>query len=152
MTSAAPSDYFTIRLARIDDADELAALATQLGYPTTTQQISERFAQIAADPKEAIYVAQLTDGELAGFTHVFTTKRLITDPYAELGGLVVDRNKRGLGIGAELVWKAEQWAMDNKLTCLRIRSNRLRMDAEGFYLHLGYDLSKTQNVFLKWLE
>lgn len=152
MTSAAPSDYFTIRLARIEDSDELAALATQLGYPTTAQQINERFAQIAADPNDAIYVAQLPDGELAGFTHVFTAKRLITDSFAELGALVVDNTKRGLGIGAELVRKAEQWATDNKLTCMRIRSNRLRMDAKGFYLHLGYDLSKTQNVFSKHLQ
>jgi len=147
MTQKTPPAEITIRQACDEDADELAALATLLGYPSTPMQIRERIAQIAADEEHAVLVALQPDGELAGFAHVFTAQRLVSDPFAELGALVVGSKQRGMGIGAVLVREAERWALERGLGCMRIRSNTLRESAKGFYLHLGYDLIKTQNVF-----
>ena len=147
-----PPAGITIRQACGDDAAELAVLVMQLGYPSTPMQIRERFAQIAAVDEQVVLVAQLLDGKLAGFTHIFSTTRLFCDPFAELGALVVDRDERGIGIGIELVRAAERWGVNRGLRVMRIRSNMLRDGAKGFYLHLDYDLSKTQNVFFKQLE
>ncbi len=142
----------SIRQACAEDDQALAALATQLGYPSTATQIRERFAQIAADEEHVVLVAHLPDGELVGFTHVFTTMRLFCDPFAELGALVVDADQRGQGIGHKLVRAAEHWVVDRGICEMRIRSNTLRTGAKSFYLQLDYAMSKTQNVFIKQLK
>ena len=152
MTSKTPTDTISIRQAVAEDADELAALATGLGYPSSAKQILERLNRIVLDEEQAVMVAELQGGELAGFAYVFTAKCLVSDPYAELDVLIVDEKKRGLGIGAELVQGTERWGLERGLGLMRIRSNILRMGAKGFYLHIGYDLNKTQNVFLKRLK
>jgi len=142
----------SIRQATVEDDQALAVLATQLGYPSTASQIQKRFAHIAADEEQVVLVARLADGELVGFTHVFTTMRLFCDPFAELGAMVVDKDQRGKGIGGELVRAAERWVVDRGISQMRIRSNTLRAGAKGFYLQLDYDVSKTQNVFIKQLK
>ena len=98
-----------------------------------------------------VLVAQLPGGELAGFTHVFTAQRLVSDPFAELGSLVVEKRMFGTGIGTQLLKTAEDWALVQGLQEMQIRSNTLRSAAREFYLHIGYALSKTQNIFLKRL-
>ncbi len=152
MTSKTPTDTISIRQAVAEDADELAALATHLGYPSSAEQIQGRLDRIVLDREQVVLVAQLPGGELAGFAYVFTAKCLVSDPYAELDVLIVDETKRGLGIGAELVRGAERWGLECGLGLMRICSNIMRMGAKGFYMHLGYDLNKTQNVFLKRLK
>ena len=152
MTRKTPLVGITFRLACDKDAHELAALATQLGYHSTSAQIRKRLNQITADEGQVVFVAVLPDGELAGFTHVFTTSRLFCDPFVELGALVVDKEMRGIGIGTMLVRAAERWVAARGLSQIRIRSNALRAGAKGFYLRLDYELSKTQNVFFKQME
>ena len=152
MTRKTPLVGITIRLACDKDAHELAALATQLGYPSKAAQFRKRLTQITADEEQVVFAAVLPDGELAGFTHVFTTSRLFCDPFVELGALVVDEEMRGIGIGTMLVRAAERWVAACGLSQIRIRSNALRAGAKGFYLRLDYELSKTQNVFFKQME
>ena len=152
MTQKTAPAGVTIRQACGEDDHALAALATQLGYPSTAAQIRKRFAQIAVDEEQVVLVAMLLDGELAGFIHVFTTMRLFCEPFAELGAMVADEDQRGMGIGSELVRAAERWVVERGISQMRIRSNTLRSGAKSFYLQLDYDLCKTQNVFLKQLK
>ena len=108
MISKTPTDTIYIHQAVAEDADELAALATQLGYPSSAEQIQGRLDRIILDQELVVLVAQLPGGELAGFAYGFTAQCLVSDPYAELDVLIVDEKKRGLGIGAELVRGTER--------------------------------------------
>lgn len=48
-----------VRVGTAADADALATLSGQLGYPSTLAQIAARFAALATRPDWAAYVAEL---------------------------------------------------------------------------------------------
>lgn len=70
-------------------------------------------------------------------------------PFSELGGLVVDDTCRGEGLGAILLEAAEEWALQQGVKKMLVRSNLLREGARGFYLDQGYQDLKKQTVFYK---
>ncbi|MCK4726727.1 MAG: GNAT family N-acetyltransferase, partial [Anaerolineales bacterium] len=77
--------------------------------------------------------------------------RLVVEPFAEIGGLVVIEEWRASGVGRALLKTAETWARDRVVSGMRVRSNIIREGAQRFYEHLGYNNVKTQKVFLKEL-
>ena len=91
--------------------------------------------------------AETAEHELVGWVHVFGAARVESDPFAELGGLVVTEGWRGRGVGAQLVAAAERWALENGYRTMRIRSRTERVDAHRFFNRLGYSSRKTQLVF-----
>lgn len=140
-----------IRLASKKDAGALAELATQLGYPSSAMQIKKRFAALVLKPEQnAIFVAEL-DGRVVGWVHVHVYSLLVEDPEAEIGGLVVDESIRGLGIGANLMSAAENWACEKKCPSVYLRSNTIRIKAHEFYKRIGYRIAKSQYAFRKIL-
>lgn len=143
---------YLLRQARPDDSPALADLATQLGYPSSGDDISRRLKTIAEQPGNAVLVAVSDDEQVVGWVHVFVACRVESDGFAELGGLVVRDDVRGAGIGRMLVEAAEAWARDEGLAQVRVRSNVVRAATHRFYTHLGYDTTKTQHVFAKLLS
>ena len=141
----------TIREARPEDAPSLARLATQLGYPTTTEEATSRAAHVLDRPGHAVFVAEV-DGEIAGWLHVAESVSLESDPSAEIAGLIVDEGHRGSGIGAGLVAEAERWALSRGAGLLRVRSNVTRVRARHFYEREGFAVTKSQNNFVKALD
>ena len=138
----------TIRPATLSDAPTITTLTIQLGYPTTSEQILERLEGILNSPNHALYVAD-SNGGVIGWIHVFRTSYIQSEPFAEIGGLVVDAPYQGRGIGQSLIVAAETWAMTNGLASLRVRSNVLRNGAHEFYPRIGYTLTKSQHVYVK---
>ena len=47
---------------------------------------------------------------------------------------------------------AEEWALMLGMSVVVVRSNCLRIEAQAFYEHLGYTITKTQNAFRKTLN
>ena len=142
----------TIRPATPDDASLLAELATQLGYPSTTEQVAKRFASLAdASAENAVFVAEI-HGRVVGWVHVHLYRLLVDDPEAEIGGLVVEASLRGQGLGAKLMGAAEAWAREMGCPSVYLRSNTKRTEAHTFYKNLGYSLVKSQYAFRKELE
>jgi GNAT superfamily N-acetyltransferase len=115
-----------VRPAEQDDANALARLAGELGYPSTPVEVLARLDRLRADPGHAVFVAERAPGAVLGWLHVFVARRLETDCFAEIGGLVVSSGARSAGVGAALVARAERWALDHGLTTLRVRSNVTR--------------------------
>lgn len=74
---------------------------------------------------------------------------LMEDPFAEVIGLVVADNWRNLGVGAQLMETAENWARQKGLCRVWICSNIKRERAHGFYKRLGYKEIKKQCVLVK---
>jgi GNAT superfamily N-acetyltransferase len=133
------------------DAKPIAALARQLGYPSTSEQVGRRIERIWRDPDHCALVAERTDGQVIGWVHVFVSRLLESDLFAEIGGLVVDERHRESGIGRLLMWHAESWARSRGCRTVRLRSNIIRKEAHAFYVRLGYRIIKTQHAFNKKL-
>jgi GNAT superfamily N-acetyltransferase len=139
-----------IRPASPADVECLAALAGQLGYPSTLAQIEKRLRAIADDAGHAVFVAE-QNGAMAGYLDVFVLRTVESEPRAEIAGLVVDENARSRGVGRRLMESAEEWARAQGCNVVSLRSNVIRTRAHAFYERLGYSLIKTQKAFRKQL-
>jgi GNAT superfamily N-acetyltransferase len=140
-----------IRAATPVDAESLARLSGQLGYPADAATIAHRLREIEEHRAGAVLVAEIDDA-VAGWAHVLPQRRLEHDANAELAGLVVDEHMRGTGIGAALLHAVEAWAREHGYPELIVRSNVIRERAHRFYLREGYAEKKRQAVFVKKLN
>jgi GNAT superfamily N-acetyltransferase len=139
-----------IRLAQPNDAEQIAQLCTQLGYPAAEGQIQQRLAALLLENDHALYVAQRPGEPLLGWVHVYRCHLVHTDPEAQIGGLVVDEAVRRSGAGQRLMQAAEQWAREHNCWAVYLRSNIVRKDAHRFYERIGYEIV-TSSVFRKRL-
>lgn len=130
------------------DTEAVAELCTQLGYPTTAEDIGRRAAVVDSRGHGTVLVAE-EDGRVVGWIHVVSTPVLETDLYAEIAGLVVDERCRSRGIGLALLDAAESWARDAGCTTIRVRSRIARERAHAFYERHGFRRIKTQHAFEK---
>ena len=138
-----------IRPATAGDADVVARLSTQLGYPATAGEIVERLAGLPSH--HAVLVAEL-DGAVVGWIHVQESRLVVERLGADITGLVVDETARRESVGRQLVEAAERWATDRGAERIRVRSNVIREDAHAFYPSLGFEITKTSSVFEKRLS
>lgn len=142
----------TIRVAMSADAEELAKLSGQLGYPADPASVLRRLDGVTAHQAGVVLVAIDRQGGLGGFAHVEPRRPLIAEPFAELAALVVSEAARGQRIGSALLAAAEAWAREQGFADMRVRSNILRERAHRFYLREGYVEKKRQAIFLKQLR
>lgn len=84
--------------------------------------------------------------------HVLFAEYVDAEAFVVIGGLVVDRNHRRLGIGRALMDRAEAWARQLGCSMLRLTSSATRKAAHRFYEDLGYTNIKTQYSFIKPLN
>jgi GNAT superfamily N-acetyltransferase len=145
------SNSIPVRPMTEGDAEGVAALSTQLGYPSTTDQTLRRFRAIGDAPDAGVWVAETPDGAIVGWIHLFGNRLLESDPDIEIGGLVVHEAVRGRGVGRALVEAAEAWARERGYAVVSVRSNVIRREAHEFYKGLGYEPIKSQFKFRKKL-
>lgn len=145
-----PGEQATIRLASAGDAERVAILAGQLGYPVSAEEAQQRLDVLQGDDNHAVYVAE-SDGHVVGWVHVYAACLVIIDRQAEIGGLIVDEDYRHCGVGRLLMHKAEEWAREKACRAVYLRSNVVRTDAHAFYEQIGYTLFKTSRAFRKVL-
>jgi GNAT superfamily N-acetyltransferase len=146
------NETIRIRRANREDTASLTVLSEQLGYIASTDEILERLLKLHGMEEHAIFVAVDQTDSVLGWIHVLVGHRLVTETFAELGGLVVAEEYRGQGIGGSLLRKAEEWAVEKGLDLLRIRARSSRQRAHQFYTRMGYQLSKEQKIFVKSLN
>jgi GNAT superfamily N-acetyltransferase len=141
-----------VRRAVAADSRSLADLSTELGYPATEASTRRRLESISGQADHALYVAEGPSLGVVGWIHVFLALRLESEPFAEIGGLVVGAANRGRGIGRALVAAAGGWGAQRGAATLRVRSNVVREGAREFYLRLGFAISKSQTVFVRSVD
>jgi GNAT superfamily N-acetyltransferase len=149
MSAPAPAANFKIRAAHAEDSAVLARLSAQLGYPATPDQVSARLNEVLRDPSGAIFVAETSSGEVAGFIHLLHQSLIETDMRTEVAALVVDEVVRGSGVGRAQMARAEEWAREHGCHNINLRSNVIRAGAHYFYERIGYRHYKTQKAFRK---
>ena len=147
------SDHATVLVRAMlpEDAERVAALAGELGYPASATDIVRRYQAIEHDPDARLFVAQNADGAVVGWIHVQALRFLESDARAEIEGLVVAASARRTGVGRLLVRAAEDWTISRGLRLIGVRANQLRTEARMFYQRIGFGVLKTQNVFRKTL-
>jgi GNAT superfamily N-acetyltransferase len=128
----------TIRDARPADADAIARLLTQLGYPTEAEAMASRLDRLLI-VGDRVVVAEV-DGAVVGLAHLQVTPAIERDrPAAKLGALVVDEAQRGHGIGRALVEAMEAEARRRGCELLYLTTAERRDDAHAFYERVGLE-------------
>lgn len=140
----------TSRRAVGEDTPRVARLAADLGSTITSDSVGAAIDWLQSD-EGAIFVADASE-HLTGWIHIYRSHVIQTEPFAEVGGFVVDPLNRGDGVGQRLLEAAERWASANDLTLVRVRSNIVRSNAHRFYERRGYDVEKTSYTFSKSLN
>jgi GNAT superfamily N-acetyltransferase len=138
---------WTLRMADVADAAQIARLSAQLGYPAPVEDYARRLALILASARHALWVAGAADGRLLGMVGVEQRLMIESGEPAEIVAMVVDRDARRLGIGRALIAAARDWARQRGCRRIFLRSNVLRDHAHAFYPALGFERSKTQHVY-----
>jgi GNAT superfamily N-acetyltransferase len=141
----------SIRVARPADADAIAALTKQLGYDVTAASVADKLSRMLARSDQQFFVAE-HDGRPVGWVHTVIWEYLDADRFVVIGGLVVDAECRKQGIGRQLMARAEEWALSQGCSIVRLWSSAVRTEAHRFYERIGYVNIKTQYSFVKPLE
>lgn len=139
-----------IREAVVDDADPVAQLITELGYPTTADEMRGRLSTILNNPYHMTFVAEAGGNVVAvagiSLDHYYEKDGV----YARLAVLAVTAPSRGRGIGTQLVDAAEGWSLGAGAREVIVNSGLHRDKAHRFYERRGY--SPTGLRFIKELE
>lgn len=138
-----------IRIATINDFEGINRLGKTLGYEVSSEEHArERLLNVLnASNTHHVWVYE-EEGRVMGWIHSFVSLRVASDPFVEIGGIVVDDLVRRKGIGTKLVEHVRDWADELKLG-LRVRSNVQRGETHDFYREMGLAVEKTQFVFLR---
>lgn len=121
------------------DAPEIAKLITQLGYPSSQEELAARMKILRGMPERANFVAVL-DGRVVGLVGAYLDYALeINGVCGRLTGLVVDEGYRGRGIGKRMLEWIEAWLRERGATRITLTSGNQRGEAHKFYRALGYE-------------
>src|SRR5436190_562011 len=140
-----------VRNARATDADRLAELSAELGYPVEPETISRRLRRLLKNEEHLLLVAESPTDRIVGWIHAAQQDVLEAGRFCEILGLVVGSGQRGHGVGRRLVEQVEKWAQGRDLSHVSVRSNVVRPDSHPFYDRIGYSRLKTQHVYRKRL-
>lgn len=139
-----------IRQLELSDINHIVPLCEQFGFHVNADEIEERVKLLFQSPEHQLFVAD--DGGVVGWLHVQGIHTLSSPPYAEVRGIVVDRDFRQRGVGRQLMSRAENWAIENGYQIIRLRSGTQRPEAHHFYPSIGYKLINTQHHYQKILK
>jgi GNAT superfamily N-acetyltransferase len=135
MTERQPID---LRAATAADAERIAALFSDEGYPAGASDIVDRLARFDSDGSRVIVADN--GGEVLGFVAVHALARFEhSDRIIRIMALVVDAGERGRGIGRLLMEEAERIGRDLDAAFAEVTAGHHRPDARRLYEELGYD-------------
>ena len=131
-----------LRLAAPTDAEAIATLFTDEGYPAGPSDIVARLERFAG-PKARVIVAE-HDGALLGFIAIHALPRFEHDDWiVRILALVVDAGARERGVGRTLMAEAERVGRELGASFIELTAGHHRPDARHLYESLGYDATVT---------
>jgi GNAT superfamily N-acetyltransferase len=129
----------TLRPAGAADATVLAALMTELGYPTSAAQMFDRLEHLLSHSDYHTIVAAAA-GQVVGLVGLGRGWYYEKDgSYVRLLALVVTAAQRGSGVGSALLRAGETWAVEQGAEAVVLNSGEHRKDAHQFYEGMGYE-------------
>jgi GNAT superfamily N-acetyltransferase len=137
MTERQPT---TLRRAEPGDADRIATLFTDEGYPAGPSDIVERLGRFSSAESQVIVADH--GGEVLGFIALHAVPRFEhSDRILRVMALVVDAGVRERGIGRLLMEEAERVGRELGAAWSEVTAGHHRPDARRLYEELGYDAS-----------
>jgi GNAT superfamily N-acetyltransferase len=140
---------FKLRAAKPADAEAIAHLTRELGYPAEIKTIRERLRRLLGRDDQRVIVAELPKGGVCGWIQAHSSVAVESGLRVEIVGLVVSEGMRRRGVGRSLVALAETWAAEISADTVVVRSNEKRVESRVFYPSLGFLPAKTQVVYRK---
>ncbi len=135
MDRSAPA---VVRVARSDDAEAIADLLGELGYPADARAVTERLAR-AAGERDVTLVAE-RGGETAAVASVHLIPLLHEDAFlARITAFVVGELHRRCGVGSALIQACEAWAAAKGAERAEVTSAEHREGAHRFYAERGFE-------------
>jgi GNAT superfamily N-acetyltransferase len=132
----------TLRPAEARDAEAIATLFTDEGYPAGPSDIIERLGRFASEHSRVIVAEH--DGALLGFVAVHALPRFEHDDrILRILALVVDAGARERGVGHGLMSEAERIATELGAAFVEVTAGHHRPEARRLYESLGYDATVT---------
>jgi ribosomal protein S18 acetylase RimI-like enzyme len=132
----------TLRPAEPDDADAIATMFTDEGYPAGPSDIVVRLERFAT-PHARVIVAE-HDGALLGFIAIHALPRFEHDDWiVRILALVVDAGARERGVGRALMAEAERAGREMGAAFIELTAGHHRPEARHLYESLGYDPAVT---------
>ncbi len=130
----------TIRPAVATDAEAIAALFTDEGYPAGPSDIVERLTRFSSEHSQVVVAEH--EGVVLGFIAVHALPRFEHDDrILRVLALVVDAGARERGVGRSLMVEAERIATELGAAFVEVTSGHHRPDARRLYESMGYDAS-----------
>ena len=130
----------TLRPAAASDAEAIAALFTDEGYPAGPSDILARLTRFGSEHSRVVVAEH--EGGVLGFIAVHALPRFEHDDrILRVLALVVDAGARERGVGRQLMTEAERIAADLGAAFVEVTSGHHRPDARHLYESMGYDAS-----------
>ena len=131
-----------LRPATADDADRIAALFTDEGYPAGPSDILSRLERFDSIYSQVIVADH--EGELLGFIAFHALPRFEHDDrIVRILALVVDAGARERGVGHLLMQEAERAGREMDAAFVEVTAGHHRPEARHLFESLGYDASVT---------
>ena len=128
----------TLRPAVPADADAIAALFTDEGYPAGPSDILARLERFGSSHSRVVIAEH--EGAMLGFIAVHALPRFEHDDrILRILALVVDAGARERGVGRTLIAEAERIGLELGATFVEITAGHHRPEARHLYESLGYD-------------
>lgn len=132
----------TLRDATAADAERIATLFTDEGFPVGESGVATRLQRFAV-PGSHVVVADV-EGEVLGFIAFHVVHRFEgDDPFVRIVALVVDPGVRERGVGRLLMDGAEQAGRRQGALFVEVTSGHHRPEARHLFEALGYDSTLT---------
>jgi GNAT superfamily N-acetyltransferase len=130
-----------IRGADFEDAEALAELMSQLGYPTREDEMAARLRLILPCSDYLVAVA-VREGHAVGVVAALMGLSIeLNGRYGRVTALSVAEGQRGQGIGALLLAHAESWLRVHTAAACIVNCSTRRADAHRFYEREGYHVT-----------
>lgn len=127
-----------LRNASLIDADDVAALLTELGFPCDRLEAIDRISAIIDNDRQVLVVARL-GGVVCGLIALdFMYYLPLGTCTCRVTTLVVTPEAQGRGLGRLLLREAERRARAGGAARIELTSGSQRTDAHAFYKACGY--------------
>ena len=137
-----------LRVAMPADADDVARLLTEMGYPCEIDEALERIGAILDNDRQVVVVAR-RDGAVCGLIALdFMYYLPLGTTTCRVNALVVTATVQGLGMGRALLKEAERRARVGGAARIELTSGAQRTEAHAFYRACGYKDSSVRFVKL----
>lgn len=129
-----------IRSIQPTDFKDIVVLMSELGYPTTLEELTNRFCELQKHRDYEAIVA-IKDNHVIGFAGLCKALAYeFTGVYVRILAFVVSSKQRKQGVGTKLLKACEEWAIQQDAVAITLNSGNRdeRQAAHTFYASNGY--------------